>query len=71
MVAIAGRATVSEAVSSALVETDDEDAVSTLVANEGAEIPEPSLERVIEHFPQSERVHQAIQEARARGEFAD
>ena len=60
LVAIAGRATVSEAVSSALVETDDEDAVSTLVANEGAEIPEPSLERVIEHFPQSERVHQAM-----------
>ena len=43
LVAIAGRATVSEAVSSALVETDDEDVVSTLVANEGAEIPEASL----------------------------
>jgi len=42
-VAIAKRSTVSENVSDALVETGNEDAVTNLVSNEGAEISERSL----------------------------
>jgi len=42
-VAISKRSTVSENVSDALVETGNEDAVTNLVSNEGAEISERSL----------------------------
>ncbi len=55
-VAIAGRASVSGRVSEALVETDDARVVSTLVANQRAEIPAPALERVVERFGQHDDV---------------
>lgn len=47
-VAIAERATVSEEVSDALVETENEAVVTSLVSNVGAEISERSLQKVVE-----------------------
>lgn len=49
-IAVAGRPSVSGRVSQALVETDDARVVSTLVANQRAEIPEPTIEQVVERF---------------------
>ena len=48
--AIAKRKTVSETVSGALVETGNENVVTTLVSNKGAEISESSLTKVVEDF---------------------
>ncbi len=58
--AVARRATVSEAVSDALVDTDNEAVVSTLVSNDGAEIAEATFGRVLEKFPDSERVTEGM-----------
>ncbi|MFQ5347066.1 MAG: DUF2336 domain-containing protein [Rhodothalassiaceae bacterium] len=58
--AVARRATVSETVSDALVDTGREAVVSTLVSNEGADIAEATFERVLEKFPDSERVTAGI-----------
>ena len=58
--AIAARPTVSEAVSTALVETEVEEVVTTLVANEGAEISEKSLHKVVEDFGDTEAVQDAM-----------
>ena len=49
-VAVASRSAVSEAVSEALVDTGDQKVVGTLVANQGAEISEQALQRVIDDF---------------------
>ncbi len=46
--AIAGRQTVSEAVSGALIDTGDKEIVGTLLANAGAAISEPSLHAVVD-----------------------
>lgn len=54
--AIAGRATVSEAVSAAVAETGGEQAVATLVGNTGAQISEAALTRVVDRFGENERV---------------
>ena len=59
-VAIAKRGVVSETVSEALVETRNEDVVTSLVANEGAEISEQSFHKVVEDFSQSEKVQGAL-----------
>ncbi len=59
-VAIAGRPSVSEVVSSALVETENENVVTTLVANTGAEISEKSLHKVVEDFGDSEAIQDAM-----------
>ncbi len=59
-VAIANRSKVSEAVSSALVETENEKVVTTLVANIGAEISEKSLHKVVENFGDTEAVQVAM-----------
>ena len=59
-VAVAGRSTVSEAVSSVLVETENEKVVTTLVANTGAEISENSLHKVVEDFGDTEAVQDAM-----------
>lgn len=48
--AVAGRRGVSAAVSEALIETGNENAVGTLVANIQANIPEAALQRVIEIY---------------------
>jgi uncharacterized protein (DUF2336 family) len=59
-VAIAKRSTVSETVSTALVDTGDEDVVTNLVANEGAEITEQSLQKVVEDFGDNEAMQDAM-----------
>ena len=58
--AIAGRSTVSKFVSEALVATDNEEVVTKLVSNVGAEIGDQSLERVVERFGESETVQDAM-----------
>ncbi|MBT7942171.1 MAG: DUF2336 domain-containing protein [Alphaproteobacteria bacterium] len=58
-VAIANRSTVSENVSDALIETGNEEAVSSLVSNEGADLSERSLLKVVDTLGD----RQAIQDA--------
>ena len=56
-VAIAKRATVSEAVSEALAESRNEDVVATLMGNDGAAIAERTLQKVIDDFGDNENVN--------------
>lgn len=58
--AVAQRATVSEAVSSALVERGDEGVVGALMDNAGAAVPEAAMARAIDRFGDSERVGAAM-----------
>ncbi|MBP2313800.1 DUF2336 domain-containing protein [Azospirillum soli] len=58
--AIAQRPTVSASVADALIETASEGAVAALVANEGAELGEHSLTRVIDRFGGSETVQEPL-----------
>ena len=58
--AIASRTTVSESVSDALVDTGNEEVVTSLVSNTGAEISETSLQRVVDDFGDRERVQGAM-----------
>lgn len=55
--AIATRKTVSSAVSEALIEHGDEDVVHLLISNHGAELPEESLQRLIDQYGERERLH--------------
>lgn len=55
-VAIAKRGSVSEKVSEALVETKSETVVASLVENEGAEISENALQKVVEEFGSVESI---------------
>jgi uncharacterized protein (DUF2336 family) len=59
-VAIASRPAVSETVSDAIVETKNEQVVSRLVSNPGAEISEGSLGKVVESLGDSESVQDAM-----------
>jgi len=59
-VAIAQRATVSTAVADALIDTGNETAVARLVANEGAELTEEALGRVLTDYNESEVVADSI-----------
>ncbi|MDP6388796.1 MAG: DUF2336 domain-containing protein [Alphaproteobacteria bacterium] len=59
-VAIAQREVVSAAVSEALVDSGNEDAVVALVGNEGAELTETTLEKVVENYGDSERVQDPL-----------
>ncbi len=59
-VAIAQREKVSETVSSALVDTENAEVVSNLVANEGAEISNGDLEKVVEEFAENEAIKDAM-----------
>ncbi len=59
-VAVADRATVSEQVSAALVESGNEKAVVTLVSNEGAVISEPSLQKAVDTFGDRESLQTAM-----------
>ena len=54
--AIASRASVSEGLSDALIDTNNETVVGTLVANNGAEISTPSMQRVLDEFGDSDLV---------------
>lgn len=55
--AVAGRAVVSERVADALVDTDDEDVVATLVGNNGASLNEGTFDRVLDKFGASQKVN--------------
>lgn len=55
-IAIAGRPTVSSDVADALVDSQNEDAVAELVANEGAELSEETLDRVLDDYGDSDKV---------------
>ena len=59
-VAIAQRSKVSETLSSALVDTENADVVSSLVANDGAEISDNDLARVVENFGENEAIKDAM-----------
>lgn len=59
-VAIAQRASVSTAVADALIDTGNETAVARLVANEGAELSEEALGRVMIDYQESEVVADSI-----------
>ncbi|PIW26998.1 MAG: hypothetical protein COW30_12150 [Rhodospirillales bacterium CG15_BIG_FIL_POST_REV_8_21_14_020_66_15] len=58
--AVAGRATVSEAISDALVGTGNEAAVTRLVANEGAAISERAFQKVVDDFGDREPMQTAM-----------
>ncbi|NKB60025.1 MAG: DUF2336 domain-containing protein [Alphaproteobacteria bacterium] len=54
--AVAGRPTVSEAVADMLVDHGDEEVVATLVGNDGADVGEATMHKVVDKFGDSERV---------------
>lgn len=56
-VAVARRKTVSATVAEALIESNNREAVATLVGNEGAELSEAALQRVLDSYGD----HQAVQ----------
>lgn len=58
--AVAARPTVSERVSEALVETQKEEVVATLVANDGAQISERSYQKVLDDFGDNEAINGGI-----------
>lgn len=58
--AIAARAHVSATVADAIVDTADKDAVVTLVSNQGADISEKSLERVIDKFGEDAAIQEPM-----------
>ena len=59
-VAIAARKSVSDAVSAGLVEEGCEAAVATLVGNEGANISEDAMHKIVDKFGDSERVQEPM-----------
>ncbi|WP_299398090.1 DUF2336 domain-containing protein [Pelagibius sp.] len=59
-VAIAQRETVSGAVADALIDTGNETAVARLVANEGAQLSEDALGRVLSDYDESEAVSDSL-----------
>ena len=58
--AVAQRAIVSETVSAALVDTQNENVVTALVSNEGAEISNQSMEKVVDTLGESTAVQEAM-----------
>lgn len=61
-VAVAGRAVVSERVSDALVDTRNEDVVARLVANEGAQLNEQTMTKVLDGFGHVKRISTPLAE---------
>jgi uncharacterized protein (DUF2336 family) len=59
-IAVAGRPSVSEHVSTALVDTGNESVVTALVSNDGAEISRASFDKVVDTLGESERVQAAL-----------
>jgi len=62
LVAVASRAHVSGEVAAALVASHDEGAVATLVANEGAELTEATLSRVVDEFGANDAIGKPLAE---------
>ena len=58
--AVARRQKVSAEVADALVETNNEEVVVTLVGNNGADLTERSLQKVIDNFGDHDAVHQPL-----------
>ncbi len=58
--AIARRATLSAEVAEALVETDNHNVVRTVVANQGANLSESALSRVVERFGDAEDIQEPL-----------
>ncbi len=58
--AVAGRSDVSERVADALVDSDNEDVVATLVGNSGARMHEGTFDRVLDRFGDSEKVNSPL-----------
>ncbi|GAB5388159.1 MAG: DUF2336 domain-containing protein [Alphaproteobacteria bacterium] len=58
--AIARRKSVSARLSAALVDHGDEQVVSTLTANDGAEIAESTMDTILDKHPTSEDIHQHL-----------
>ena len=56
-IAVASRDSVSASVADALVESDDETVVATLVGNDGADLSEGTLQKVVDAFGESEAVN--------------
>jgi uncharacterized protein (DUF2336 family) len=61
-IALAQRNFVPHAVSEALIETEREDVVTTLVNNSGAKLSELALHRVIDCFPKTQPIHDGLVE---------
>ncbi|MDH5749130.1 MAG: DUF2336 domain-containing protein [Rhodospirillales bacterium] len=59
-VAIAQREKVSTEVSSALIDSANEEAVTQLVSNKGADISESSLQKVVDEFGTKEKIQSAM-----------
>ncbi len=58
--AIAGRSSVSDSVSEALVDTGNEKAITSLLSNEGADISEHSLKKVVDDYGEREQIQDAM-----------
>ena len=58
--AIAGRSSVSDSVSEALVDTGNEKAITSLLSNEGADISENSLKKVVDDYGEREQIQDAM-----------
>jgi uncharacterized protein (DUF2336 family) len=63
--AVAARSSVSASVADALIDSGNEHAVATLVANDGAELSEGSLDRVVERYGETESVGRSLIERKA------
>ena len=58
--AVVRRDTVSTAVADALIETGDDEVVARLSANDGANISEPALQSILDHYADSDRIKGAL-----------
>ncbi|CAK0779288.1 DUF2336 domain-containing protein [Azospirillaceae bacterium] len=58
--AIANRPQVSSSLAEVIIETAGEETIAVLVANEGAEITENALERVVDRFGESENIQEPL-----------
>jgi len=63
--AVAGRPTVSASVADALIDSGNEHAVATLISNDGADLTETSLGRVVERYGETETVGRSLIERKA------
>ena len=55
--AVARRVYVSETVSDALIATENEDVIATLISNDGADISVPSMETVLDRYGDNEKIN--------------
>lgn len=58
--AVAKRSKVSESVADALVDTGDEEVVATLVSNDGAELSEPTMQKVLDEYGELKSINEPM-----------